>query len=1097
MAKIINLLIFLIFFSLNFIKIQLVNYLTFELHKVDDCIRAVYFSNELIFNYKPENLSMCSSKINRLYPKYFVLNQEYNFGTQIKIIFQDTDHHDGYFDISIHFNEYIIRVKDQVFWKCLDCGGPNKDYVYDNDRINFYPGKGDKKKYEKNYTFIFQIDDDEEFKKGRFEVNDDYYSFTNQKIFYRELYYLDNELELINFNTTNNFFIKDNATLPIDINNYKFEIEFINNDFKGNLSALDLSGNEIILGDGYQFKTNNNKGLSYKLNEDEIRNRAVNISIRLTAYNFPDLNDGRSRIVAKTTEFHFIITLYDDFTELPESTGYESTEPSIEKSSEESTEKSSEKSAEISSEESTEKNSKENTKNIDNILPNSSEINLLCLDQYISYDGEKDIYFYLCPNYNTNEIEKNIDEIINRTDTNKTYVIKASDYTAQISHINNTEPNYNNNSDVFYPSTYANFSECEKILREYYTILPSRKLTFIQIQINNTIDEALVNQIEYQVYDDQNKQLNLSLCYDKNMTIFYSFKNDTKDKIDLINNFKDKGIDILDINDPFFNDICIPYSESGKDLTLNDRIEEKYKNYQFCEKNCELNEILYEDKMISCNCTIKNNINAKDINFNIENNKTKKNMNYKIIKCLNAFSSLKDNIFNIGFLIFLFLMILNIIFLILFCCLKVKPFEKYMKKEMTKYGYVDKADEDNMFCHHYVNKLDKLIGKLNLMKNSIINKKINSPPPKHKFHFENETEKSIRKKLIKVKEKDKDKKNKNLEKEIELLKKRMDKTKKSKFAKDKNIKLNKKNSREKLNDKANKTKDTNTISLISLRTKDGQSNNEKEEENKFNVNLIYINTKDLKKKVYIPNESEHILNIYEYKEALKYDKRSFCSIYYIFLISKQVIMHAFLYKSPIEPFPARLSLLKFILGCDLAVNAFFYTDDKVSERYHSIKNDFIFAFTNNLLAIFVAILIGYIFLLLFANLNNSTNEIRKIFRNEEKKIKKDNNYKVSVKRKKEIILEVKSIIKKFKIKITIFYVLEFLIMILFWFYVTIFCYIYNKTIISWLINTLVTIIIRILLDLFMNLLFTIFYKLSISIKSSCLFKGMICIYCVN
>ena len=352
-------LLFLIL-SINFFETQLVNYLTFELHEVDDCIRAVYFSNELIFGFKPENLSMCSSKKNKHYPKYFVLNQEYIFGTQIKVIFQDTDHHDGYMNISIHFNEYIIRVKDQIFWTCLDCGGPNKNYVYDKERINFYPGKGDKKVYEKNYTFIFQIDNDDEFKKGNFEVNDEYYSFTNQKIFYRQLSCLENELELINFNRTDNFFIKDNNSLPIDINNYKFKIEFINNDFKGNLSALDLSGNEALLGDGYQFKISNNKGLSYKLNEDEIRNRAVNISIRLSVYNFPYLDDYRSRMVAKTTEFHFIITLYDNISEFTENTEFQSLEKSDQKSSEENTEKISEENIKKSSEENSEKNSEEN-----------------------------------------------------------------------------------------------------------------------------------------------------------------------------------------------------------------------------------------------------------------------------------------------------------------------------------------------------------------------------------------------------------------------------------------------------------------------------------------------------------------------------------------------------------------------------------------------------------------------------------------------------------------------------------------------------------------------------------------------------------------
>ena len=73
--------------------------------------------------------------------------------------------------------------------------------------------------------------------------------------------------------------------------------------------------------------------------------------------------------------------------------------------------------------------------------------------------------------------------------------------------------------------------------------------------------------------------------------------------------------------------------------------------------------------------------------------------------------------------------------------------------------------------------------------------------------------------------------------------------------------------------------------------------------------------------LYIPNNSGHVLNIYEFKEAVQYDKRNLCTIFYIFLIYKQVIMHAFFYNSPLEPLPIRLSLLKLILGCDLAFNA--------------------------------------------------------------------------------------------------------------------------------------------------------------------------------
>ena len=107
-------------------------------------------------------------------------------------------------------------------------------------------------------------------------------------------------------------------------------------------------------------------------------------------------------------------------------------------------------------------------------------------------------------------------------------------------------------------------------------------------------------------------------------------------------------------------------------------------------------------------------------------------------------------------------------------------------------------------------------------------------------------------------------------------------------------------------------------------------------------------------------------------------------------------MHAFLYKSKLEPLPLRLSLLKFMLGCDLAFNAIFYTDNKISEKGKSNKNTIEFALTKNYMDIILTLLIGYCFLIILSNIYNITNEIRQIFRNEENLIKKDKNYEVSL-----------------------------------------------------------------------------------------------------
>ena len=205
-------------------------------------------------------------------------------------------------------------------------------------------------------------------------------------------------------------------------------------------------------------------------------------------------------------------------------------------------------------------------------------------------------------------------------------------------------------------------------------------------------------------------------------------------------------------------------------------------------------------------------------------------------------------------------------------------------------------------------------------------------------------------------------------------------------------------------------------------------------------------------------------------------------------------MYAFFYNSPLEPLPIRLSLLKLILGSDLAFNAILYTDNKISEKYNSSKSIVIFAFTNNLLAILLTTIIGYIIFIFLSFLINSTNELRKLFRFEEERIKNNKSYVTSILRKKEVIIKVQNILRKHKIKIVLFYIIEFLLMFCFWYYVTVFCYLYKKTIMSWLLDTLITIIIRIIIDILKNFIFSALYKCSISPNNECIYKIIIFLY---
>ena len=163
--------------------------------------------------------------------------------------------------------------------------------------------------------------------------------------------------------------------------------------------------------------------------------------------------------------------------------------------------------------------------------------------------------------------------------------------------------------------------------------------------------------------------------------------------------------------------------------------------------------------------------------------------------------------------------------------------------------------------------------------------------------------------------------------------------------------------------------------------------------------MITINL-NLKNKIVL-NKSRYILNNYNYEEAIKYDMRGTCEIFYIFLLSKQPIFHAFLFRSPLELFPLRLCLLIFIISSDLALNAIFYLDDKISEKYQYAKGLFLFAFSNNITIILLSTLIGFFFMTIFTNLSNATYNIREVFKKEELKLKKKRSIMLLIKEKKK------------------------------------------------------------------------------------------------
>ena len=602
--------------------------------------------------------------------------------------------------------------------------------------------------------------------------------------------------------------------------------------------------------------------------------------------------------------------------------------------------------------------------------------------------------------------------------------------------------------------------------------------------------KTLINKIEFQAYDDNKKPLNLSICDNNYIKITHSIKSSSLfDKV-LASLFKDLGIDIFNINDSFFTDVCHSYSDSENDITLKDRIKEIFQNFSMCEKGCYYDEIDLENMTVTCECKTKTDFNMDDIAVTLLPYE-EKNSNFQIIKCYNLVFSLKGKMINIGFWIFLVLVLVHIPLLILYFYRGIKPVKEYIFQQMRIYGYIK---SDNIISKKAGIQKIKNKSKIKNNKNKSKKNTKNNPPRKN----ENINNKNKVKQLI-LRDNKKDKSNAE-----------------TKAIKINIIENNRKRNKMKLNASLDRRGNNNSLinskqSMNFLETKEDIKKNKKkcnkktkkkktktikvkkkQTKNIFNFNIININLN--KRGKYIPQGSNQILNNYTFEEAIKYDFRSTCLIYYIILLSKQAIFHAFLYKSPLEVFSLRLCLAIFIYSSDLALNSFFYLDDKISEKYHYAHNLFLFAFTNNITVILLSTLVGFLFMTLFTNLSNSSNEIRNLFRKEEEKLTKNKKYNISDKRKKDIQLEIEKILKKYKIKLIVLIIIEFSLMLFFWYYVTAFCHVYNSTQYSWLFDSFLSILSRTVLDFFIPLGLAKLYRLSVESNMQCLYRVVLFFY---
>ena len=164
------------------------------------------------------------------------------------------------------------------------------------------------------------------------------------------------------------------------------------------------------------------------------------------------------------------------------------------------------------------------------------------------------------------------------------------------------------------------------------------------------------------------------------------------------------------------------------------------------------------------------------------------------------------------------------------------------------------------------------------------------------------------------------------------------------------------------------------------------------------------------------------------------------------------------------------------------------------KKYRYAKNLFLFTFSNNVTIILLSTSLSFILISLIRKLSNSSNAIREVFRSEEEKMIANKKYKINEKRKKEIFLENEKILKMYIIKIVIFIVVEIILILFYWYFVTAFCHVYSNTQISWLLDSFLSFLSRLVIELLFALLFAKLYIVSIESNCYSLYRALLFIY---
>ena len=530
------------------------------------------------------------------------------------------------------------------------------------------------------------------------------------------------------------------------------------------------------------------------------------------------------------------------------------------------------------------------------------------------------------------------------------------------------------------------------------------------------------------------------------------------------------GIDLFDPYSDFLNDICFKFkSEKGSDVTLESRVEDYFQNISFCDDRENSHYISYNysetKKTFTFRCAFGFYKNQADKSFYLDIIENELNSfvsvsNVKIINCYKNFLNLKDIIKNYGGMLCIVVLIIQLICFLIFCFCGIKPIETQLSdlfvlgraivKRLSQVtgihlsGNLGNQTNNNNF--KLPGKKFNLWGQIKILKQKNKLKLREKRIPEIRINNSNPPKKIISSDYDKNRERDSE--------EIKI-----------KFAEpNENI----------FQIENGQKKEINALVDYTRNKADGENSNNTKISNTIYKTKTQKNIQDDEKSEnsQLYNYENDELNDLPFEKALKYDKRSFCKYYGYILLSSHIILNVLFIHNDYNLFVVKLGLLFMTFPINLTMNIFFYTSKSIKLNYMNALDD-ISTFWNNIDNSIYSSLLSTCFLIILKFICLTHGSVRAL------RTMRD----VDKAQNKSIC-----ILRCIKIRITIYFILSFIFLIIFGFYVLCFCSVYENTQIELIKLTFTSWLISLIYPFIICFFTSIIRAIALKKQSGCFYK---------